>query len=174
MQIRKATKEDIGRITEIYSEIHSAEEQGFSTTCWIRGVYPVPETAEAALERDDLYVLEAGGEVVGSAIINNQQMEEYRLGDWKYTPRDEEVTVLHTLVISPGVSGRGYGKAFVDYYEKYAVATNSPYLRFDTNEKNTRAREMYKKLGYTEAGIIRCDFSGIKNVNLVMLEKLAK
>lgn len=174
LNFRKATYDDIEQIAEIYSELHSMEEKGLSSIGWVRNVYPVRETAEAALKRNDLFVLEVDGRIVGSAIINKQQVEQYQFGKWNHSPCDEEITVLHTLVISPEASGRGYGKAFVDYYEKYAVETNSPYLRIDTNEKNIKAREMYKKLGYTEVGIIKCAFNGIKNVGLVLLEKLVK
>jgi len=79
--------------------------------------------------------------------------------------------VLHTLVISPSVSRQGCGRAFVDFYERYALANGCPYLRMDTNEKNVRARAMYKKLGYTEIGAVPCVFNGIEGVNLVLLEK---
>ena len=42
----------------------------------------------------------------------------------------------------------------------------------DTNEKNTRARSLYAKLGYNEADIVGCTFNGIRGINLVCLEKL--
>ena len=44
-------------------------------------------------------------------------------------------------------------------------------LRFDTNERNSVARAMYKKLGYTEVGIVKTDFNGLGKINLVLLEK---
>lgn len=46
------------------------------------------------------------------------------------------------------------------------------YLRMDTNEKNTNARRLYKKLGYREADILPCTFNGIEGVRLVCLEKM--
>ena len=41
----------------------------------------------------------------------------------------------------------------------------------DTNERNKRARAMYSKLGYKEAGIVPTVFNGIEGVGLVLLEK---
>ena len=38
---------------------------------------------------------------------------------------------------------------FVEFYEQYALSNGCPYLRIDTNERNARARAMYKKLGYS-------------------------
>ena len=41
----------------------------------------------------------------------------------------------------------------------------------DTNEKNLKARVLYKKLGFDEPGIVFCTFNGIPNVRLICLEK---
>lgn len=87
------------------------------------------------------------------------------------TAPPEQVLVLHTLVVDPTVKGKGYGTAFVAFYEQLARETDRPYLRIDTNARNTPARALYKKLGYTEAGIVAGTFNGIPNVQLVCLEK---
>ena len=79
--------------------------------------------------------------------------------------------MLHTLVVDPTVKGKGYGTAFVAFYEQLARETDRPYLRIDTNARNTPARALYKKLGYTEAGIVTGTFNGIPGVQLVCLEK---
>ena len=79
--------------------------------------------------------------------------------------------VLHTLVVSPTIENRGYGRAFVSFYEDFARKHGCSYLRMDTNQKNTRARQFYKKLGYREVGIVPCTFNGIIGVQLVCLEK---
>ena len=44
--IRKATGNDLSAIETIYNKIHDAEAAGLQTTGWIRGVYPVRQTAE--------------------------------------------------------------------------------------------------------------------------------
>ena len=45
-----------------------------STIGWIRGVYPTRKTAEAALERGDLFVMADSGNVVAAAVINQTQV----------------------------------------------------------------------------------------------------
>lgn len=79
--------------------------------------------------------------------------------------------VLHTLVVDPHRKGRGYGKAFVAFYENYAKEHNCVALRMDTNARNAGARNLYHKLGYKEIGIVSCVFNGIPDVQLVCLEK---
>lgn len=169
--VRKATMQDLDAIKKIYDNLHTAEENGIITTGWVRGVYPTEDTAAAAIGRGDMFVEEADGEIVGSAIINNEQAESYRGAPWRYAADDDRVTVLHTLGIDPYVKGRGFGRTFVEFYEKYAAENGSPYLRIDTNVKNLNARGFYKKLGFSEIAERPCEFNGIDGVTLVLLEK---
>lgn len=168
---RKATEKDIDRISEIYEEIHDAEESGKVTVGWVRGVYPTRRTAEIAVAAGDMFVEEIEGTVVAAARINREQVPEYKDASWTAEAPDDRVMVLHALVVSPKIKGKGYGTAFVDFYEKYALENRCPYLRMDTNAKNSAARSLYKKLGYTEVSIVPCVFNGIDGVQLVCLEK---
>ena len=171
MIFRKAEEADLKCIERIYDAIHTAEECGKSSVGWIRNVYPTAETALLAYRRGDLFVEEDENRIVGAAIINQQQVDVYEAGKWMYEALEQEVMVLHTLVIDPEMSRKGYGRKFVEFYEEYAVSNGCHYLRMDTQEKNMRAREMYRKLGYQEVDIVPCVFNGIEGVQLVLLEK---
>ena len=171
MVFRKATQNDIAAIAEIYEAIHTEEEAGRTSVGWIRGIYPTETTAVASYQRGDLFVAEDGGTILGTAIINQIQVDVYEGAAWEFPAEESQVMVLHTLVIAPRAFGKGYGKAFVKFYEDYALSQGCPYLRMDTNARNLRARAMYKKLGYREIGIVPCVFNGIEGVQLVLLEK---
>ena len=171
MIIRKASWADIDAVEKVYSEVHDAEEAGIFTTGWIRNIYPVRATAEAALQRDDLFVLTVDDDVVGTGIINNIQVDAYEGAPWEFDASDNEVCVLHTMAVTPRANGRGYGPAFVRYYEEYATAHMCRELRIDTNAKNVDARRMYKSAGYREIDIVPTEFNGIHGVDLVLLEK---
>ena len=172
--IRKAELRDLDAVEEIYRKIHAAEARGECTTGWIGGVYPIRATAEAALKRDDLFVLEEDGAVMATAVINQLQVDVYAGAAWEYAAEDHEVCVLHTLTVDPDVRGRGLGKRFVAFYENHARAIGCPELRMDTNARNTAARSLYKKLGYREIGIVPTVFNGIPDVQLVLLVKHLK
>lgn len=171
MTIRKATAADLAGVERLYDAAHSAEEAGRIVTGWIRGIYPVRATAEAALARGDLFVLEEDGRILGTALINQIQVDRYAGAPWEHPAPDEKVCVLHTLVIDPAQAGRGYGTAFVAYYEDYALAHGWPELRIDTNERNLAARALYRKLGYREISTVSTVFNGLPDIRLVMLEK---
>ena len=153
---RRATEEDICGVAAIYEKIHDAEEAGAVTIGWERGVYPVEEE---------------GGRILAAAIINKTQVDVYAKGNWRYEASDDEVMVLHTLVVDLDAGRGGMGSGFVKFYETYAGKCGCSVLRIDTNEKNSAARRMYGKLGYIESDMVPCVFNGIDGVNLVLLEK---
>ena len=168
---RKATAADLDAIAAIYDHIHSEEEAGRTTIGWVRDIYPTRATAEAALARDDLFLEEADGRIVGTAIINHLQGAEYTGAPWTIDAADAAVMVMHTLVIDPAVKSKGCGSAFVGFYERFAKDSGCQALRMDTNIRNTPARTLYRKLGYQEVTVVPCQFNGIDGVELVLLEK---
>lgn len=168
---RKANREDIEAVACIYEHVHDAEAAGITTTGWLRDVYPLKSTAEAAYNRGDLYVCEDDGAIVATAIINQLQVDVYEGANWEYEATDDEVLVLHTLAVDPAHHKNGIGAAFVRYYEDLAREMNCPVLRMDTNANNRIARKFYPTLGYREADIVPTVFNGIPGVDLVLLEK---
>lgn len=174
IEFRKAIPEDIEYVAKIYDKIHEREEKGQEHVGWKRGVYPVKSTAEKAFAKGELFVEVMEEAVVGTAILNQAQVDVYENAPWRYEVPDNQVMVMHTLVIDPDIKGQGLGRAFAEFYEKYAVEQGAPYLRIDTNERNENARRFYKKLGYNEIAIVPCVFNGIEGVNLVLLEKKAE
>lgn len=168
---RNATMEDLDAIARIYDAIHTREEAGLTTIGWIRSIYPTAETAAAAIRLGDMFVEEDDGEIVACGRINREQVDCYSDGTWQYDAPPQQVMVLHTLVVDPGRSGRGYGAKFIKFYEGFALQHDCPYLRLDTNARNIAARAFYKKLGYRENGTVPCEFNGIPDVRLVLLEK---
>ena len=171
MTFRIATMGDLDRIEEIYSRIHDEEEAGRATIGWIRAIYPTRATAEIAIRRGTMYVEEIDGRVVAAAKIDQEQVPEYADAAWTADAPEDRVLVLHALVVDPAESGRGHATAFVRFYEDFAKKRGFPFLRMDTNERNTAARTLYRKLGYREIGIVSCVFNGIPGVRLVCLEK---
>lgn len=171
MIIRKANTRDIDFVEKIYDKIHQAEENGLTSIGWKRDIYPVRKTAEDALKRNDLFVMEDNGVIIASGIINQEQVDVYEKAKWRYTAKDSEVMVLHTLVVDPDTKRKGYGKEFVKFYEEYARINSCKDLRIDTNEKNKKARSLYKSLDYEEIDCIPCNFNGLEGVNLILIEK---
>lgn len=170
--VRKATASDIDAIERIYDAIHSYEETGKCVIGWRRGVYPTRATANDALNNGYLYVLEHDGVIRGAAIINKIQLPEYALGQWKVQAADEDILVLHTLVVDPNHPHHGHGTELVDFYISMGRKLGCKVLRIDTQARNARARRFYPRFGFSEVGIVSADFfGGHDTVDLVLLEK---
>ena len=83
---------------------------------------PHRKTAQEALARRDLFVMEDEGEIVASAVINQIQVDAYKQAPWKHAAKDNEVMVLHCLTVDPCRNGKGYGKAFVAFMKNMQEA----------------------------------------------------
>ena len=176
MHVRKAGPQDIPAIIKSYELVHDEEEAGRTTIGWVRSIYPVPETARRALDEGTLYAMddfvEGETRLVASGIINQTQVPEYALAHWTEDTPDDQVLVLHTLVVDPRYKGKGYGSSFVGFYEEEAGKRGCTACRIDTNERNASARRLYARLGYREVSIVPCNFNGIPHIQLVCLEKI--
>lgn len=113
--IRKADAADLDAVVRVYEHVHDTEEAGPAQVGWVRGVYPVRSTAEAALERGDLFVEEADGAVVGTGIFNRLQADVYAGAPWQYDAPDDQIMVLHTLAVDSQAGKRGLGRAFAAF-----------------------------------------------------------
>ena len=116
-------------------------------------------------------MLDVDDRILGSGIINRIQVDVYAGAPWKHNVPDEQVCILHTLMVSPSSFGKGYARQFLAFYEDYARHAGCPELRIDTNVINKAARAMYHKHGYEEICIVPTVFNGIPGINLVLLEK---
>ncbi len=172
MKIRKGSVADISAVTDIYNLIHDEIERGRYNMRWHRDLYPTRSWAESHIADGDLYVMEEDGIIVASAIINHAPLPEYYKGAWYQPDSYNNIMVLHTLVVHPKHMRRGYASAFVNYYEKKAKGSGCYRLRLDTQMMDIPARALYKKLGYVEVDNVPCQFQGISDIDLVLIEKL--
>ena len=153
MIFRKAVDSDAGRCLEIYDAISDWEAAKGKQCCWEKEFYPTMETVESGLSAGELYVLEdEAGQVVSCGIINHSQPEFYKLFDWAFEADFSEVLVLHTFGVDPAMQKKGYGKAFMSFYEKMAYDAGCKTLRLDTVISNKKSQALYKKLGFTTTG----------------------
>lgn len=172
MIVRKAKYEDIKEIGRIYNAIHDEIEAGRYKMKWVRNLYPTVAWAEQHYDIGDLYVMEDDNDIVATGVINHNPLPEYFDGKW-YQPQDySKVLILHSLVVDAGKMKRGYGKAFVEYFEQLGKATGCERLRLDTQAMDMPARNLYRKLGFEEVDFVPCQFQGITDIELVLIEKI--
>ena len=170
LKIRKATEEDISAIDGTYTRLMEYEAEHENYTNWKIGVYPTVHDAEKAVSEGTMFILEEGGELCASMILNKNQAEHYKQIEWKYSAEPEEVLVIHTLTVPPEKARKGYGRAMVDFAGMYGKEHGCKVIRMDTSVRNTPAQEMYTKYGFRIAGKLRVMHHGPIDGELYFLE----
>ena len=167
--IRAATAADIDAIEAGYNELLLYEQEHGSNSHWVLGVYPTRATAERAVEAGTMYVLDEGGRICASMILNSRQAAEYREMPWLYPAADDEVLVIHTLCVPPSMAGRGLGTRMVDFATGFGLGMSV--LRLDTNLYNLPAQRLYLKNGCRIAGNRHCVHEGVLGTDILYLER---
>ena len=169
--IRAATAADIDAIEAGYNELLLYEQEHGSNSHWVLGVYPTRATAERAVEAGTMYVLDEGGRICASMILNSRQAAEYREMPWLYPAADDEVLVIHTLCVPPSMAGRGLGTRMVDFATGFGLGRGMSVLRLDTNLYNLPAQRLYLKHGCRIAGNRHCVHDGVRETDILYLER---
>lgn len=170
--IRKAVYADLDGIEECYREHFAHEEAHGAYTVFKEGIYPTRKDAEKALRDDNLYVYTEDDAVLGSIIVNGMQPDEYKKIDWAVKASEEQVRVIHLLMVRPCAAGKGVGSALVNFALETAKRQSCAAVLLDTGEQNIPAASLYRKLGFETAAVSSMKVGGmISHKGHLFLEK---
>ena len=152
IKFRKATKNDIDRVVEIYENFLDYEAEHGTYTNWVKGLYPTVKNAENGLKNGTLFVGELDGNIVGSYVLNNTQPEEYGKFSWAYEGHGQQVIVIHTMCLDMYTQGMGLGRQFVEFAMEYGKSHGCKTMRLDTADINKPAAKLYNSMGFRYVG----------------------
>lgn len=136
--IRLATSDDIELIEDAYNEHFKYEMEHRVFTVFKKDVYPTRKDAEKALSAGTLYVYEEENNIAGSIIIDKVPPVEYTKILWGQSFTNDEVMVIHLLMVRPSMAGRGIATALVKYAMELAENNSCKALRLDTGGRYVR------------------------------------
>ena len=145
--IRKAAFEDIEGIMEIIKAT-VAEMREYNNTQWDEN-YPSSKDFINDIKKEDLYVAERNGEMVGFVCINKIEPVEYTGLNWAL---QEPCMVVHRMAVNKSFRRIGIGSELMDFADNFAKANNIRYLKTDTYSINTKMNALFEKCGYTFVG----------------------
>lgn len=149
-RVSPARAEDVDAAAELYGEsIDWLLGRGIRQ--WRRAVYPTPETARNAFAEGSLYVCRAREALAGTVILNRSEPEGYAGVAWRFPG---PALVVHTLAARPAFCGRGAGSAMMRFALELAAQTGCACIRLDAYPGNPDPLELYRKLGFTQAGAV--------------------
>ena len=168
--IRKATAADVDSIAAAYNSLLQHEQQNGSHSNWQPGIYPTRKSAAAAVEKGEMFVLEQGGQILASVVLNKNQAPEYAQMAWQYPAEPEQALVIHTLCIPPELSGRGLASQMINFAKTYAQEQGCLVIRLDTWAHHEPAKNLYQKHGFRIVGYAPAILQGLIPEELVFLE----
>lgn len=165
--IRKARQEEIEEIMELISKCVQVMQAAGSDQ-WDE-CYPNREIIELDIAQGTLYVCEEDQAIAGILVLDENASEEYKKIEWKQNQGPH--LIMHRLAVHPQIQGKGIATRLIAFAEDYAARNGYTSIRLDTYAKNTRALEIYPRLGYDHRGEV--DFPN-RTANFPVFEKVLK
>ena len=114
--------------------------------------YPTEQAFLDDLKRNELYVNEHNGRIIGAIVISTHMDEEYIPIKW-LTPNGNN-TYIHRVCIHPEFQGKGFAQAMMDFAEDFTRSNGFDSVRLDTFSQNKRNQQFYEQRGYQKLGDI--------------------
>ena len=151
LSIALASEDDLDRVMALVSAC-IADMRRAGIEQW-DDVYPDRQTMLQDVRDGTLYLASIDEEpLVGTLVINDVQSPEYL--DVPWTIAGVRVAVVHRLMIDPRFQRRGMARELMRFAEERAAALGCDCVRLDAYSKNPRALELYRRLGYHDAGSV--------------------
>lgn len=148
MFVEKGTIDDISELEMLYDQLNDYLSANTNYPGWIKGIYPIRETAEKAIDEGSLYILKKGYIIVGSIILNHEPEEAYKGAEWGIDVAYDKILVIHTLVVHPKFMKQGIARQLMDFTKELAVLSDIKSIRLDVSVNNTPAIKLYEQAKY--------------------------
>ncbi len=144
MIIKKALKTDLNTLYSITINCtqHLMEQGIFQ---WNEN-YPSKEILLNDIELQQIWKLEAKGEIVGLIALTEAEDPEYEPVKW--LTKNKKNLYIHRLAVRPNFQRKGFAQKLMDFAENFARENNYNSVRLDTFSQNKRNQQFYEKRNY--------------------------
>jgi len=118
--------------------------------------YPAIENIRRDIEREDLYYVGEGGEVLATITLNDEQDTQYQ--DIAWNCKKGKILVVHRLATHPAHQGKGLAQHLMTFAEDYARENGYAAIRLDAYETNQHSQRFYRKMGYVQTGYVKFEY----------------
>lgn len=148
LSFRKGTRADLDSIFRLFTDA-IAEMNRLNIPQWDE-LYPDREILSEDIEKTELYLGVAEGEIACVYVLNSECDEEYENGVWRYP--DASFRVIHRLCVNPKFQNKGLGNFTMRHIEAQVLEEGFESVRLDAFTLNPYALKMYDRLGYVIVG----------------------
>jgi GNAT superfamily N-acetyltransferase len=149
--VRPATSEDVDDVLELvracvaHMRRHGIEQ-------WDER-YPDRTVIEADARGGEAFVATHEAGLIGYVALGARQDPAYAEVPWTFS--EGPIVVIQRLMVDPVHQGRGFAKALMAFAEQHARRSGYRSVRLDAFIGNPNALQLYDRLGYRSAGVIR-------------------
>ncbi|MBQ4104823.1 MAG: GNAT family N-acetyltransferase [Clostridia bacterium] len=148
LEFRKAAIEDLPPVLDIYREgVRNMISNGINQ--W-DDEYPNEKVISEDIRKGELNLCICNGEIAAAYALNTHADPDYDNAKWQNP--DANWCAMHRLCVSPRFHRRGIATACMLNIEQDALSQGFEAVHLDTFSGNSRAMELYNKLGYKQVG----------------------
>jgi len=154
LKFEKGRAQDIDEIGLLYDDLCDYLTEHVNYPGWIKGFYPIRDTAADGVNTGTLFVAKYNEKIVGTVILNAVPETGYESANWAISTDYSDVFVVHTLAVHPDYLKYGVGRFLLESSIDYAKEHGFKALRLDVNDKNEPAIRLYEALGFQHVGTV--------------------
>ena len=143
MKIRKATKKDIPILNKFSDELHMHMSKVTGINLIKKQLQEEHIKSEKELKKDEYYVAEIDGEIVGSIIFAKKVEKD----EWK-----GRYIEIHHIIVSKEYRGKGIGKKMFELVKTVAKKKKAN-IMVDTAFQNKSGIVFYEQMGFKPSGL---------------------
>lgn len=164
---------DFEGLASFYDKVVAANSGTRFDVYWDRNVHPSDSEIRAALNAGEVYLGVLGGEIVASAIVNDDFPDGYECAAWVFEAEPGRVLCMHLVATDPERQGAGLGRRFLNAVIDDVRSRGFGLLRLDAFKHNDPACALYEKLGFVCRGVadITYDEDFPPELDIVIYEK---
>jgi len=113
-------------------------------------IYPDEATLKADIETKTLYGIFVSQHLAGIVALNTEEPPEYQDIPWQFN----NALVVHRLCVHPDYQNMRIARKLMLFAEQFARENQYTSIRLDTMAENPIAGNLYRKLNYSERGLV--------------------
>ncbi len=149
--IRLATYNDIEDILKIKNKAYLYHKDELKIDQWSED-YPNEKIFLSDIEKEELFVYQKDGKIVGFACLNFGPWDTYDSLNWN---SDDKFLTIHRVAVDTDYKGMGIASSLLLSLEDVAKSLGCSYLKIDTYSLNEPMNYLIKKLGYEFVGSMK-------------------
>ncbi len=152
MILRNSNKEDLNTIMKIIDEGKEALKNN-NVNQWQNG-YPNEETVLNDINKNESYVLEYNGEIIGTLALSFNGEKTYdKIYEGKWLS-ENKYAVMHRIAVSKVKGIKNIGSELLKESEAICISRGIKNIKIDTHEENIAMQRLLQKNNYKYCGII--------------------